>query len=206
MNHVKSSYTVLPINYFKTPYWNCLILPAYLDGDSFGYIQKNEPNEQISKQIIYDVLKGLIHLENVNVIHHDIKPENVFLYRKSNKIHAIIGDFGFSEIVNDESTDYEIGGSDPYLAPEILIGAPYSFNSDVWSVGVMMYLFLTHSHPFWGTRDEIIQQIFSKSLRLPLDISSDAQDLLNKLLRIDPSQRLTAREAIQHRWFNNIKD
>ena len=203
MNLVQSSYTVSAINYIETDNWNCLIMPAYLEGDAFTLIEKKETSEQITKQIIYDVIKGLAHLESEHIIHHDIKPENVFLYKKGKTTHAIIGDFEYAERVGEEKI--ELGGSLLYAAPEILMEAPYSYNSDIWSVGVFMAVFLTHSMPFYGPNKSIVlNQIFRKRILLSNELSQ-AQDLLDKLLCIDPNHRITAAEALQHPWFNDIE-
>ena len=204
MNLVQSSYTVSAINYIETNYWNCLIMPAFLEGDAFTLIEKQEISEQITKQIIYDVIKGLADLESEHIIHHDIKPENVFLYKRGKTIHAKIGDFEFAERFGEDNI--EIGGSLLYTAPEILTDHPYSFKSDMWSVGVFMAVFLTHSMPFSGRNKRIVlKQILRNKIILSKDFSQEAQDLLDKLLCIDPDDRITVAEALQHSWFNDIE-
>ena len=204
MNLIRSSYTVSAIDCIEESGCNCLVLPAYTEGDAFSLIEKNETSEKVAKQIIYEIIRGLICLESVNVIHHDIKPENVFLYKKGKTIHAVIGDFGYSEIFGNDDNP-ELGGTLPYIAPEILGGRSYDFKSDMWSVGVFMTYFLTHNLPFSGSYSQIVRQIFSKKVILPLQFSEDAQDLLEKLLCINPDERITAAEAIQHPWFDDVE-
>ena len=202
MNYVQSPYTVPALNYIETADWNCLILPAYLDGDAFTLIENNEVNEENTKQIIYDILKGLIHLESINVIHHDIKPENVFITRDDKTIHAVIGDFGLAEIVGH---NMPIGCTYRYAAPEILSNDSYDFNCDMWSIGVFMAVFLSNEMPFDGDQYEILEQIHSTKVELPPYVSPEAQDLLDRLLCVDPVFRITPSEAIQHPWFANIE-
>ena len=205
MNYSKSSYTISPINYLQGQEWNCLILPAFLDGDAFTLLENEEANEQNTKQIIYDVIQGLIFLKSRKVCHHDIKPENILLIREGKQLHGIISDFGLSEILENDENQGKCGGTKYYAAPEILTGSTYDYNSDMWSVGVTMAVLLNYEYPFSETISEIIveQQTFSTIL-LPSDISPEAQDLLNRLLCYDPKQRITAEEAIQHPWFNDV--
>ena len=102
MKVAQSSYTLSPINYIQSDKWNCLIMPAYQEGDAFSLLENNEQNEQNTKQIVYDVIQGLIHLKSLNVIHNDIKPENILLIRDKKTIHGIIADFGFAEILTKD--------------------------------------------------------------------------------------------------------
>ena len=209
MKDLKSPNTVPPIAYIKGQkgYWNCLVMHAYELGDAFTLVENPDVpvSEQVVKQIIFDVIKGLIFLRKKNVCHHDIKPENIFLVKKSNIIHAIIGDFGLSEYIYNNKNQNKYCGTTFYAAPEILETKSYSFSCDMWSLGITMYVLLTKSYPFEGTIPEILkEQLSSKSLSLPANISDDAQDFLNKLVCIDPDARMTPEEAIKHSWFKGI--
>ena len=84
------------------------------------------------------------------------------------------------------------------------MGSSYTFNSDIWSVGVLMAVLLTNTMPYFGTIHEIIKDIYTKKIILPDNISPLAQDLLNQLLCINPKQRLSAAQAVQHPWFDDV--
>ena len=205
MFHSSSDYTVKPIKYIKTNDWNCIIMPSYLDGDAFSLIENNQVTEQNIKEIIHDVLKGLVHLKAHYICHHDIKPENFFLKKqKNNKIKAFIGDFGCAELL-ESGIGFDIfDGSIQYQAPEILNKSTYDFQSDMWSLGISMAVLLCQKYPYDGECEEdLLNQIYDPSRRvvLPEGISPCAQDFLDKLLCIDPNQRLTAEEALHHSWF-----
>ena len=205
MNYAKSSYTISPTDYVPGKIWNCLIMPAYLCGDAVTLIENNEATEQNVKQIIYDIIQGLIFLKSIKVCHHDIKPENVLLIKDGKTLHGVLTDFGLSEILDNDESQGKCGGTRFYASPEILTGSTYSYSSDMWSVGICIAALLIGSFPYSGTASEIIeQQKLSTKILLPSDISSEAQDLLNKLLCYDPKQRLTAEEAIQHPWFHDV--
>ena len=118
---------------------------------------------------------------------------------------TLIENFEYAEIASDENEERR--GTLLYSAPEILNGSPYSYNSDMWSVGVSMTVLLTHLIPFYGKRKEqILKEIFRRRITLPRKFSEEAQDLLDKLLCIDPKDRILAAEALQHPWFNDVEE
>lgn len=96
--------------------------------------------------IMLQLLSALKYLHSLGIVHHDLKPENIFLRPG---LIVKLGDFGFSELVdNDGNSSIGVDGTLHYLAPEVLEGYPYRFESDIWSVGLILYFLLEHSHPF----------------------------------------------------------
>ena len=118
---------------------------------------------------------------------------------------TLIENFEYAEIASDENEERR--GTLLYSAPEILNRSPYSYNSDMWSVDVSMTVLLTHLIPFYGKwKEQILKEIFRRRITLPRKFSEEAQDLLDKLLCIDPKDRILAAEALQHPWFNDVEE
>jgi len=91
-------------------------------------------------------------------------------------------------------------GSPFYIAPEVLAGA-YNQAADVWSAGVILYILLSGTPPFWGkTKSRIFEAVKAASLKFPLEpwdrISESAKDLIRGMLSTDPSRRLTAQQVL----------
>jgi calcium-dependent protein kinase len=98
-------------------------------------------------------------------------------------------------------------GSPYYVAPEVLRGQ-YGKECDVWSAGVILYILLSGCFPFSGqTNPEIFRSViagtYNTTKGLWTQISADAKDLIRKMMTINPADRITAEEALQHPWFSN---
>jgi calcium-dependent protein kinase len=157
----------------------------------------------------------------MNIIHGDLKPENVLIVDKDkNEFPRIkICDFGTSKIFEKGSSQRKTVGSPYYMAPEVL-NRKYNEKCDLWSCGVILYLLLSARPPFGGEDDEeVIQSVQSGKFDLkssPFNtLTTSCIDLIKKLLVTDPNKRISAAEALNHKWFkernskelfNNIKD
>jgi serine/threonine protein kinase len=117
-------------------------------------------------------------------------------------------DFGLAKIIGPNETATEPFGTLGYVAPEVLKKQPYSFSCDVWSLGCIIYAMLSGSLPFdHESQQETIRMTLEDKLVFDLDcwknISSDAKDLISKLLLKDAKARITLDEALDHRWFSS---
>lgn len=164
-------------------------------------------SEDYAKTIVVQILNvvGFCHLQGV--VHRDIKPEN-FLFTSSDEdsqLKAI--DFGLSEIIKPDQKLNEIVGSAYYVAPEVLRRS-YGTEADVWSVGVIAYILLCGSRPFWARTES---GIFRAVLKANPDfddqpwpsLSSESKDFMKCLLCKDPSRRITASQALCHPWLRD---
>ena len=153
----------------------------------------------------YQILLALNHIHACNITHRDLKPENIQVDEDWN---IKILDFGLGFYKDmDKGKLTEVVGTPYYVAPEVLKGE-YSKECDMWSFGVILYLLITGHTPFNGSNpQELLENVLEESYTMDdhewKDYSSNARDMVSKLLIKDPSKRLTASEALKHPWFDN---
>ena len=166
------------------------------------------------KIIVAQLLLTVDFMSRKGIIHRDLKPENILLNSKEKGNFDIrIADFGFSilKASEDPNEKCEVGlvcGTGGYIPPEALHGDGYTLKSDVFSVGSIMYSLLSMRNLFFG-KDQLA--ILEQNKLCPLDhviphtrgSSETSQDLMLKLLTVDPLLRPTAAEALEHAWFSN---
>ena len=162
--------------------------------------------------MFYQIFSGLYYLHTNNIIHRDLKLENILIneIEKDNKTNLKyfwikIIDFGTSKIFSKHKKEKSIVGSSYYIAPEVL-NQSYNEKCDTWSVGVILYMLISGKAPFDGKDDfEIIENIkkgiYDDENKRLLNSSEEVQDLVHKLLEINIKKRLSAHEALQHPWF-----
>ncbi|KAJ0231468.1 CDPK-related kinase 5 [Hirschfeldia incana] len=166
--------------------------------------------EEDAKTVMIQILNVVAFCHLQGVVHRDLKPEN-FLYTSkedSSQLKAI--DFGLSDYVRPDERLNDIVGSAYYVAPEVLHRS-YSTEADIWSVGVIVYILLCGSRPFWARTESGIFRAVLKAdptfddTPWPL-LSSEARDFVKRLLNKDPRRRLTAAQALSHPWIKDSND
>ena len=149
----------------------------------------------------------------MNIIHRDLKPENILITNKDGDdkdlLYVKIADFGTAKIFKENQNENLIIGSPFYIAPEV-IDKQYTEKCDLWSCGVLLYIFLSTKVPFNGkTNKEIFEKIKLGEYDLNMSpwntISKNAKDLISKLLEIDIKKRISAEDALKHNWFKENK-
>lgn len=198
-----------------------LVLDYCGGGELFDRI-KNQPTASYAEKdaagVLKQMLEGIAYLHQNKIAHCDLKPDN-FLFETPAKDAALkIIDFGMSKLVDRPSTERKyltsFRGTPYYVAPEVLQGK-YLEHCDIWSFGVVMFVTLFGFPPFHGNSDAAIFDQIKKGFQpvvapgygafFPKDIpvSDCARDLISKCLNSNATQRVTAKEALDHAWFKD---
>lgn len=157
--------------------------------------------EKYVSKFILQLTNGLKYLHNtMSVVHRDLKLGNLFL---DGQLNIKIGDFGLSAIIKDGEKRKTVCGTPNYIAPEVLFGKTggHSFEADIWSVGVIIYTLLIGTPPFQQKSVEAIyKQIELNKYIFPsdCDLSSDAIDLISKILISNPQDRPDLDQILSH--------
>ncbi|KAJ7547107.1 hypothetical protein O6H91_08G069500 [Diphasiastrum complanatum] len=156
--------------------------------------------ESTSRRYFRGILAGLIYLHNHNIVHGDIKPENLLVTAEG---QIKIGDFGRSRIFEDGNDMMRRSPGTPvFSAPECCLGAAYHGKAaDIWALGVTLYCMLLGRYPFFGeTLQKIYEKIVNEPLFLPEEMNKDLKLLLAGLLCKDTNQRLSLDAVALHPW------
>ena len=181
-------------------------------GELFQQIIDRGPfDEKYSAFIMYQLFSAINYCHKMHIVHRDLKPENILIVDKDRNGYPIIKvcDFGTSKIFQKGRAERKLVGSSYYIAPEVL-SKHYNEKCDLWSCGVIMYILLSARPPFGGQDDEEIMERVSTGeydLESPPfnKLSSNALDLIKKLLTMDYNERISAEQALNHPWFKANK-
>ncbi|KHG25548.1 CDPK-related protein kinase [Gossypium arboreum] len=167
-------------------------------------------SEDDAKAVMVQILNVVAFCHLQGVVHRDLKPEN-FLYisKEENSLLKAI-DFGLSDFVRPDERLNDIVGSAYYVAPEVLHRS-YGTEGDVWSIGVISYILLCGSRPFWARTESGIFRAVLKAdpnFNEPPwpSLSPEAKDFVKRLLIKDPRKRMTAAQALCHPWIQSCND
>ncbi|XP_020293970.1 probable serine/threonine-protein kinase DDB_G0278901 isoform X2 [Pseudomyrmex gracilis] len=174
-------------------------LQTLIDGDLV-------PLEGDVVHFVRQLVEGLAYLHERNIAHLDIKPQNLVMMGLFPECDVKLCDFEISRVILEGTEVREILGTPDYVAPEILHYEPITLAADMWSLGVTTYVLLTGFSPFGGETDqETFQNISLGEVDFPEelfeDISAQAKDFVAKLLVLDPSARMTAKQCLNHDWL-----
>lgn len=162
-----------------------------------------------------NILRALQSLRRHNVVHRDIKAENLLVKNHEDDVTVWLCDFGDSKILLDNGVGLRtMCGTPSYVAPEVVEGIGYRHEVDMWSFGCLIHLVLGGYLPF-GDPDEDAGGIFQRSTTCDYDfdcdeiwntISQEAKDLIDNCLKLDVHQRYTATQALSSDWLKNLDD
>ena len=180
------------------------IVMEYICGDLLGFIRKRgKLSEPMTKVIFKQIMEGLRYIHKKKIVHRDIKLDNI-LIDLTNTVK--ICDFGVSKKINKGDIMYDHCGTPAYIAPEIFKNRGYEgYSCDIWSAGVTLYYMLGGVQPFCADSMKDLEKIIleGKYDRLE-DVSDEANDLIERMLQLDPKKRLTDDEILNHPWIVNI--
>ncbi|GJZ03899.1 CDPK-related kinase 5-like protein, partial [Tanacetum coccineum] len=163
--------------------------------------------EDDAKSVLIQMLTVVSFCHLQGVVHRDLKPENFLFASKDKDAELKAIDFGLSDFVSPEEKLDDIVGSAYYVAPEVLQRS-YGTEADVWSIGVIAFVLLCGSRPFWGrTETGIFRAVIKNEPNYDeaswSKVSFEAKDFVKILLNKDPRKRLTAAQALCHPWIRN---
>ncbi|OMJ75331.1 hypothetical protein SteCoe_25525 [Stentor coeruleus] len=169
--------------------------------------KSNRFTEKKTLDILKQVLEGVEYLHSQNVVHLDIKLENVLLVDISSD-NIKIADFGCSRYIQPGEILKDYCGTLYYLAPDV-INENYTEKADIWSCGILALIMLTGNYPFSGkSKDEIKEKIktitTSQLIEKISHVSLETQNLIREILETDMNKRITAEKARKHCCFNQI--
>ncbi|XP_076577594.1 serine/threonine-protein kinase 17A [Chaetodon auriga] len=189
-----------------------LVLEFAAGGEIFNQCVSDREDEAFSeedvKRLMRQILEGVSFLHQNNIVHLDLKPQNILLTSSSPLGDIKIVDFGLSRMVSSHQELREIMGTPEYVAPEILNYEPISTATDMWSIGVLAYVMLTGISPFLG---EDKQETFLNISQLNVSYSEEelqqldqaALSFIQTLLRKQPQDRATAEQCLKHPWLQS---
>uniref|UniRef100_A0A4W6CH82 Serine/threonine-protein kinase n=1 Tax=Lates calcarifer TaxID=8187 RepID=A0A4W6CH82_LATCA len=195
---------------FETPE-RVFVVMEKLHGDMLEMILSSEKGrlpERITKFLVTQILVALRHLHFKNIVHCDLKPENVLLASADSFPQVKLCDFGFARIIGEKSFRRSVVGTPAYLAPEVLRNKGYNRSLDMWSVGVIIYVSLSGTFPF-NEDEDINDQIQNAAFMYPphpwKKISQEAIDLINNLLQVKMRKRYSVDKTLSHPWLQDYQ-
>ncbi|KAF9188225.1 hypothetical protein BGZ50_001464 [Haplosporangium sp. Z 11] len=204
------------VDVIKTTRFIYIFLQMLSGGDLFEYIVSRGPLPEFeAKFVVYQTLQALKHLHNMNISHRDLKPENLMLTSATKYPRVLLTDFGMAREFAQEHLMNTMCGTFAYMAPEVFdakhAGGPgYGSTADCWSLGVMIYVILSGTHPFttnYSNENEasMRQKMRSRNLSFPpwywKGISIEARSLIRCLLILNPEERWSVDDALKSEWI-----
>ncbi|XP_059407130.1 calcium/calmodulin-dependent protein kinase (CaM kinase) II beta 1 isoform X4 [Carassius carassius] len=184
-----------------------LLFDLVTGGELFEDIVAREYySEADASHCIQQILEAVLHCHQMGVVHRDLKPENLLLASKCKNAAVKLADFGLAiEVQGDQQAWFGFAGTPGYLSPEVLRKEAYGKPVDIWACGVILYILLVGYPPFWDEdQHKLYQQIKAGAYDFPSPewdtVTPEAKNLINQMLTINPSKRITAQEALKHPW------
>lgn len=184
-----------------------LVLELGSGGDLLDYLNKMPDGigEDRTRDYFCQIIRAIAYCHHLHIVHRDLKPENIIF----NEDYSVLKltDFGFSNEFCPGEKLMTYCGSWKYSAPEILLQEEYDPPAvDVWSLGVMLFQMVAGRLPFSEVnQSETLTKIMDGSYEMPEEISADLQDLLSRMIVVDPKDRITVDEVLAHPWCSTIK-
>eukprot|EP00177_Eucheuma_denticulatum_P003978 GFKZ01007187.1.p1 GENE.GFKZ01007187.1~~GFKZ01007187.1.p1 ORF type:complete len:472 (-),score=71.28 GFKZ01007187.1:191-1570(-) len=205
---VNHDHVVKTIDVFETADTVYIVMEFVEHGTLLEFLAggRNRINEKNALRFAKQLLRAIAYLHAENIVHRDVKPENILITGDG---QIKLADFGLARmldgICNDEYCLSSILGTPAYCSPEVVTKSQYGKPVDLYGCGVLLYVALSGSLPFRGTTpEEVFMNIRRGKLEFPTArwalVSEEAMDLVKQLLSYNPADRPTAVEAMNHPW------
>ncbi|CAM9360959.1 MAP kinase-activated protein kinase 2-like [Lampetra fluviatilis] len=195
-----------------------IVMECMEGGELFNRIQDRGDQaftEREASEIMRDIGRAIEHLHSINIAHRDVKPENLlYTSRRSDPVLKLT-DFGFAKETLSFNSLATPCYTPYYVAPEVLGPEKYDKSCDMWSLGVIMYILLCGFPPFYSNHGLAISPGMKKRIRLGqyefpspewTAVSEEAKQVIRKLLKTDPTERMTIAEFMNHPWINQLME
>ena len=190
------------INHFEDDEKFYLIMPYASKGQLYSLLRRQVRFDQrTAAQYMREVLEAVryIHSFSPKIIHRDIKPENLLL---DENYRVLLSDFGWSNFLDENESRKTFCGTPEYLSPEMAKKSGHNEMVDIWALGVLLFEFLAGYAPFSGScPKELYTNIKKLKVNWPVDFPPLAKNLVSKILKLNPSERLSVEEILDHSWF-----
>lgn len=174
-----------------------LVLEICHNGELQTYIRQNGPvSENVARHYLKQLINGLLYLHSHNILHRDLTLANLLL-TKDMKVK--IADFGLATKIEPGEDHKTLCGTPNYISPEVASHGLQGLETDVWSLGCMFYTLLVGRPPF-DTREvrSTLNRVLAVDYELPSHLSREATDLISRLLKREPQERIKLRSILQH--------
>lgn len=195
--HITRLYDVV-----KTKHDIVLVMEYVSGGELFDYVtHKGRLEEPTARALFQQLTAAVAYCHRYRVTHRDIKPENIMMEHGCRSVK--LSDFGLSSITHDGRFFETSCGTPNYASPEVVSGRLYGGpEADVWSCGVVLYAMLCGTLPFDDSNIAFLfKKIQTADYAIPSHVSPQAQDLLHRVLVVNPLERATMEQVMQHPWL-----
>ena len=177
-------------------------------GELFDRLARGRFTEVDACRTIHVVLEAIAYMHKNNTVHRDIKPENILYRTPAEDANIVLVDFGIAaHLRNEDDHDLKgLCGSVGYAAPEVIARHGHGKPVDIWGLGVVTYAMLCGYAPFSSADPELFRKQLERGQiefheKYWSSVSPEAIDFVRRCLTLDPEQRITAEEALEHAWF-----
>jgi len=197
MRNLEHENIIKLLDSFETPKEVCVVT-EYAEGELFQVLEDDGslPEQQV-RMIACQLVKALYYLHSHRILHRDMKPQNILLGKGG---VVKLCDFGFARAMSINTLVLtSIKGTPLYMSPELVQEKPYDHNSDLWSVGCILYELFVGTPPFYtNSIFQLVNLICRDTVKWPDNMSPDFQSFLQGLLTKDPNKRLSWPYLLRH--------
>jgi len=186
----------------------CYFIMEYIPGGNIYSLVPKNNMRQISTQQIASIMKDVIsavyflHHMHPKIVHRDIKPENVLL---DQGMVAKLTDFGWSNYMQGDMKRTTVCGTPVYLAPEIINNQGHDEHVDIWCIGVLLFELMAGYSPWQGNDVQTVKYNISRlKIQWPRDMDRDAADLISRILKYNPEERISLSQMLMHPFFTKF--
>ena len=204
MYEINHPHSIKLVNHFEDDKKIYMIMEYANNGNLFSYMKKNKLNNETIIQFLRETISIVKYLHSLNIIHRDIKPENLLL---DNNFRIKLCDYGWATHYNNNEHINTFCGTPEYVAPEIIKKEFYDEKIDIWSIGVLLFEMICNYSPFSDkNNNERFKNIIKGKINWPKNINFKAKKLIEKILKINPNERLSLNDILNDDFVIEYKE